>query len=243
MLTVLEGYRRVRGEEFERRMERFKEILGTYDRIESFLEDEEVLTLVLQMRFIAIKEIDDDPDILRDTHKIMNDFYEDLAKRSEFVDLLPYVKNYLWPLMEESVNLMYGIQVLSAEDVELFTNISYKDFGILFSMGFGVPIDFSEFVGILKHSLQLEALILILFLLLEDKISLNPGALTKAKELFKTIVQRHYVGFRYILGRYNPPRSVSLSWDWEGTIQEDSSSVDVQHELYRWRLNSERLSG
>ncbi|NPB03906.1 MAG: hypothetical protein GXO39_05785 [Thermotogae bacterium] len=44
MLAVLEGYRSVRGEEFERRIERFKEKLKSHKSIKNFLGDEEVLT-------------------------------------------------------------------------------------------------------------------------------------------------------------------------------------------------------
>ncbi|NPB03905.1 MAG: hypothetical protein GXO39_05780 [Thermotogae bacterium] len=153
---------------------------------------------------------------------------------SEFIELLPYVENYLWPLAEESVNLVYGTEV-SAEELEPFVNMSYRDFQMLLNMGFGAPVKFGEFLTLVKNSLQFEVLGLIILLLLEDGIKLKASAIAETKELFKTMVQKYYVEFRSILGQR---RKVSFSWSWEGSIPEDSSSVDVQHEIYRWRLEN-----
>ena len=227
-------------------IERFRELVESHEDVSEMLEDKEILTTLLQIRFLVLSKLAEEwegVDIVEGIERIGEGFKD----HPQLIDMFPYVENYLVPIVKSSSKLIRTVLNESPEEFKSFDfkSITYPDF--MRSM-FSHPvwaiilIYRPEIAESLKDSINLslkvEVLLFVFMFWMENKISIKENVLMEAKDTFKSLVQHYFIAFRRFLKFVEGDKRAEFSWEWAGVIKDNRSAVEVQHEIFRWRVES-----
>ncbi len=218
-------------EEGRELIERFRELVKSYEDVSEMLQDEEILTTLLQIRLLALSKLAEEweeADIVEGIERIGEEFKD----HPQLIDLFPYVENYLLPIVKTSFKPLRRALNEKPEEIRSidFKSITYSDF--MRSL-FSYPVLTVKYVDL---SLKVEVLLFVFMFWMENKIGIKENVLMEAKEIFKSLVQHYFVAFRRFLKFIEGEKEAKLSLEWAGAIKDNRSAVEVQHEILRWRV-------
>ena len=246
-------------EEGRELIERFRDYIKKAGSVREIVQNEKVMDIILQIRFLAFMDMEKQNKNI-DLEKGARELYEIMKRRPEFIDLLSYFENYIFPTAQAFSNILKSSETPDSREQETqmgveeiiryfggVENITYRRYmEFLYGTSFLKLIcifrpEFCETLNeIVATSLITDTLIFMFVLWINGEEYINEDMFLDAKETFKFVVQKYFIATERFFKMVSEPeeREIKLNWGWEGAIKDKRSSVEVQHEIFKWRLEN-----
>ncbi len=244
----------IEDERGRRLIERFKEYMKKVRNIQEIVKNENILDIMLRIRFLVLLEMEKQKEEI-DLERMVKDFYDTMKDKKEFIDLLPYFENYIFPIVKVSSDILKfsGYMGQEGQSGKMGIEESVKYFGGVENITYRRYIEFlysiplkliclfrREFCEILNEIITLSLITdaLIFIFILKDDI--DEEMFLDAKEMFKFVVQLYFIDMEIFLKMVSEPNKgeIKLNWRWEGAIKDNRPAVDIQHDILNWRIEN-----